>query len=825
MINKTFTGFNSTKYVINELVDVGGMSQIYRATSAHNKTVIIKILNYSKTESPKQIKQRLAIEGIISTKLRHPGICRTLDYAQDDEGHFGLVLENLIGKNLNVILKKRTRPFSAKDALFIINEIAGALKYAHTATDNTKNKIVHRDLKPSNIFITEDMRIKLLDFGISTEMDTRLQALKINRGFTKCYTPPDLWIEKNQYDHDAYSEMHDIYCLGLIFYELLTKEKAFKNLQQNISGNIKCLSEHGFKNKELITIFKKWTNPIALQRFQTVDHLLSELSSLEYFEIESNFETVKDVQAEPLETQVILTEADSTYLTLSESKLDSLEELVALNILWRLQKKIEFHEIELKIKTLIQNIAAKTNQTYFNYKNLDIESFSTRTLSVLRPAILQKINPSTIFKNHPTFIDLVKALKAIVNQSGSYSVYSLVYKTLYRCIHPEIVTVLQEIREGLDLDPFVCDEEKNCEGFQESLSALLFLKLNIQQLEVTKSFIQNSVRLDKIPDESFYIYALNFYFNYKKELIEKLTEFEKQIIAYSLSRVAYADKKIDPDEKKYLEVQFTKLKWTSNDFHLLLNQDADNLLLSLPQEHQTLAVILCLDFLIVKYKIDDKEYLVAKNIIEKYIEVAKRTPLKTDSILLLLDFILSRNKEFKTHEKIIPLVAYIKQFIPDFGKTISRLNSIRGLATSYPAKTESEMHSLYAWINEKRSPPVDPLFHLHLYYLFHRMLFLPKNEIELSLVKNHLTLIKKISIEHFSRDFDSILNWKIPYFIFRYIVKCSHYDSNFNEQIHSVEFKRNLFELMLVLKINDQNLSFAKRMIKYNYGERPFLKD
>jgi len=147
------------------------------------------------------------------------------------------------------------------------------------------------------------------------------------------------------------------------------------------------------------------------------------------------------------------------------------------------------------------------------------------------------------------------------------------------------------------------------------------------------------------------------------------------------------------------------------------------------------------------------------------------------------------------------------------------------MVTSAAQKNVNEMVDIHEMLKEKVTRNGDHFFHLHLYYLFLRMSIFPKSELEKVILKTNIASNKKIPIEHFSRDFDSVLNWKIPYFIFKYIIRCSLTNTGFNEKIQTSEFRRDLYGLMFDLRINDKNLNFAKRMIRSNYGDQPFLKD
>lgn len=120
-----------------------------------------------------------------------------------------------------------------KEALEIFRSICSALNYIHH-----KEKLIHRDLKPSNIFITEDLKVKIGDFGLARKLtkecdlmqpspdgkkkkfNFNVQMHTSNVG-TLTYAAPEQ-ISRNNYDEQA-----DIYSLGLILFELIYPMKTF----------------------------------------------------------------------------------------------------------------------------------------------------------------------------------------------------------------------------------------------------------------------------------------------------------------------------------------------------------------------------------------------------------------------------------------------------------------------------------------------------------------------------------------------------------------------------------------------------------------------
>ena len=115
----------------------------------------------------------------------------------------------------------------------IIKQICLGLKEIHNA------HITHRDLKPANIFIDENLRIKIGDFGAST--NSKYFTTKIG---TQKYLAPELQVKKKE--GDKFSNKVDIYSLGCIFYELFTLSNYYGD---KIYNSIKEINTNFYDKK------------------------------------------------------------------------------------------------------------------------------------------------------------------------------------------------------------------------------------------------------------------------------------------------------------------------------------------------------------------------------------------------------------------------------------------------------------------------------------------------------------------------------------------------------------------------------------------------
>jgi serine/threonine protein kinase len=134
-----------------------------------------------------------------------------------------LVMEFLEGQPLDRILEKGSIPFSRASAWAA--EVACALGAAH------RKGVIHGDVKPANVLITDDGRVKLMDFGMA-RLASRDSAATPLVG-TPAYWCPEQIMGKPQ---DARS---DIFSLGVVLYEMVTGKRPFDaDSLQGICGRV-----------------------------------------------------------------------------------------------------------------------------------------------------------------------------------------------------------------------------------------------------------------------------------------------------------------------------------------------------------------------------------------------------------------------------------------------------------------------------------------------------------------------------------------------------------------------------------------------------------
>jgi len=199
------------------------MGEVYRARDGRlNRDVAIKILPSSFSADPDRL-QRFAVESRAAAALNHPNILSIYDIG-DDHGTPYVVSELLEGETLRDRL--RNGALTSRKTIEYAQQIARGLAAAH------EKGIVHRDLKPENIFITDDGRVKILDFGLAKFTrpeadladDAPTMQVATEAGTvlgTAGYMSPE------QVRGKAADSRSDIFSFGAILYEMLSGKRAF----------------------------------------------------------------------------------------------------------------------------------------------------------------------------------------------------------------------------------------------------------------------------------------------------------------------------------------------------------------------------------------------------------------------------------------------------------------------------------------------------------------------------------------------------------------------------------------------------------------------
>jgi len=219
------TGTRLGPYEIIAVLGAGGMGEVYRATDTRlGREVAIKVLS-EKTASDPASMTRFTREARAVAALNHPHIV-TIYSTEEENGIRFMTMELVEGHTLGALLLDGSLPLARFFDIAI--PLADALTAAH------QKLITHRDLKPANVMVSDDGRVKVLDFGLarSSEPERAPGArqdepteLRLTRSGTIVGTVP--YMSPEQIEGKPLDPRSDIFSLGIILYEMATGRRPF----------------------------------------------------------------------------------------------------------------------------------------------------------------------------------------------------------------------------------------------------------------------------------------------------------------------------------------------------------------------------------------------------------------------------------------------------------------------------------------------------------------------------------------------------------------------------------------------------------------------
>jgi serine/threonine-protein kinase len=215
-------------YEVVSLLGAGGMGEVYRARDTKlNRVVALKILPEAFAAEGDRIA-RFRREAQVLASLNHQNIAAIYGFEDSGTTH-ALVLELVEGPTLADRIARG--PLPVGEALPLAIQIAEALEAAHA------QGIVHRDLKPANIKVRDDGTVKVLDFGLAKALEPA-SALSPELAAAPTITTPAMtsvgtllgtaaYMSPEQARGRPADSRSDVWALGCVLYEMLTKTRAF----------------------------------------------------------------------------------------------------------------------------------------------------------------------------------------------------------------------------------------------------------------------------------------------------------------------------------------------------------------------------------------------------------------------------------------------------------------------------------------------------------------------------------------------------------------------------------------------------------------------
>ena len=202
----------ANRYEITALLGEGGMGAVYKANDRElNRPVALKVIRPDLARN-QSIVERFKQELLLAREVTHKNVIRIYDLGES-EGLKFITMEFVEGEDLRSLLRRKK--LSPEESVDIIQQVCRALEAAHTVG------VIHRDLKPQNIMRDKSGRILVMDFGLARTLQgdgmTQTGALL----GTMDYMSPEQALGK------PLDQRSDIFAIGLIFYELLTRKMPY----------------------------------------------------------------------------------------------------------------------------------------------------------------------------------------------------------------------------------------------------------------------------------------------------------------------------------------------------------------------------------------------------------------------------------------------------------------------------------------------------------------------------------------------------------------------------------------------------------------------
>ncbi|HSE22284.1 MAG TPA: serine/threonine-protein kinase, partial [Pyrinomonadaceae bacterium] len=272
------------QYRIVSKIGAGGMGEVYRAHDSRlNRDVAIKLLPAEFAHHEDRLR-RFEQEARATSALNHPNILTVYDIGEHEGSPF-MVTELLEGEELRQRLDHG--PIPLRKVTEYAQQIVSGLSAAH------EKGIVHRDLKPENLFITNDDRVKILDFGLAKLREPKTTSQGSEDATMKALTNPGVvmgtagYMSPEQVRGQATDYRSDIFSFGLILHEMISGRRALQRetMAETMSAILKEEPEELTKSNPNVSpaldrIVRRCLEKKPERRFQSTSDLGFALESL-----------------------------------------------------------------------------------------------------------------------------------------------------------------------------------------------------------------------------------------------------------------------------------------------------------------------------------------------------------------------------------------------------------------------------------------------------------------------------------------------------------------------------------------------------------------
>lgn len=331
---------HTRRYVKKRYLDKGGFAKVYEFINLEtSKTTAAKIFTKSSLKRTRA-KQKLHSEIKIHRSLKHRNIVN-FEHCFEDSSNVYILLELCANQTLNELLRRRKR-LTEIEVQCYLSQLLKGLEYLHS------KKIIHRDIKLSNIFLTENMELKIGDFGLAAKIEYDGEKKRTICG-TPNYIAPEILEGK-----EGHSFGVDIWSFGVLAYTLLIGKPPFETDDIKTTYRRIRLNAYSFPDNIDISNDAKYLISAVLQTKPASRPTINEITLFRFFTQSSIPKTMPvSTLAVPPNLQLI-----KTYTSKERVSKTAREGL----------KCYEFHDLdkrpptERKKRESIENIYTRNNE-------------------------------------------------------------------------------------------------------------------------------------------------------------------------------------------------------------------------------------------------------------------------------------------------------------------------------------------------------------------------------------------------------------------------------------------------------------------------------
>jgi len=537
-------------YKIIEKLGEGGMGVVYKAHDTKlNRDVAIKFL-------PPQIalnteeRKRFENEARAAAAFNHPNISTIYSIEADESSKEGkevfIVMEYIEGKELKQKIEEGS--FKIEVALKITRDIAEGLSVAHS------KGVIHRDIKSSNIMVTNDGKVKIMEFGLAKVKGSELITRIGTTLGTAAYMSPEQ-AQGTSFDHRT-----DLWSLGVILYEMLTGELPFKAEHSSAWAYI-IVNEQPLEPSELDRKIPVAIDNLVLKmlekdpdkRFGSANELLKSLTEIENG-IDNSESTNKTKAIAVLPFNNISTEQETDYFSdgLTEELIMNLSRLKDMRVVSRTttmqykrtNKGIKTIGKELGVRYLIEGSVRKfQDKLRITAQLIDVssdtqiwaETYKGNLADVfdIQEQVSKQIVDALMLKLTPT--EKVELSKRSTVNPEAFDCNLRAKNFLYRLTKNNVHFAIQLFEKAIDLDPRYAAAYA---GLGEAY-ATLYQYFEAQEIWLDKAIEASLKALMYDPSLSDAYAALGLAYFDKKELEEAITATKKAIELDAQNFISY----------------------------------------------------------------------------------------------------------------------------------------------------------------------------------------------------------------------------------------------------------------------------------------------